>query len=159
MGGTRIGQHRVHGDFQLQHQVAVAVQCGQVFRSQMAVGAGRDRDGVFAMLVHADESGAGGRVRHQHAVQVHAGFTQGVFDRQGLGVMAQGQQHVGGVAAGLAAGHGLVGPLATGPGPEVMAQHRFTGGGDVRCAHHVIEIGGAGDKNHGRIVGLNFLVV
>ena len=145
-----IGRYGRHGCFELQQQVAEAVQRGQVGRAQRQVGAGRHRDRVFRIVRNADEGGAGGLVRHAHDVALHAGGQQGLLERHSVGIVAERQQHVRRHRAGARSSDRLVGALAAGIGLEIAPEHGLARGRDVRGANNKVEIGGAGDKDHGR---------
>ena len=114
---------------------------------QAVVGAGGDGDGVLSVVGDADEGGAG-RFAAGNLVQHDTGVGQGLFQRLGKAVLAQGRQHMGGDAAGARRGDRLVGALAPGEGAEIAAQHGFTRGGDVCRLHHKVQICRASHQYH-----------
>ena len=143
--------------FQLQQQVAEVSQgrnvCAlQMLALQKRIGSRSHGNRVLGIVRHTNKRGAGRHIRQALRVQHHPRLAQRCFNRRSKSIHAQRQQHVGCHTASPRYSHCLVCALATGESAKFPAQHGFTRRGDMRGVHHKIEIGGAGNENHGLIV-------
>ena len=135
--------------FELQQQVAEAVEYGQVVWLKRVIGPGRHGDRVFRVVRNAYERSAGRHTGDPHGMQLHPGREQGGLQRLGVCVVAERQQHVRGGTTRAGAGNRLVGALAARIGVEVVAQHGFTWRRYMGRPYNKVKIGRAGDENHG----------
>ena len=125
------------------------LQRQHVVSLQEIVGTRCDSDGVFGIVADADKGRARRLACDPLDVQAHTGRIQRRFQWNGKSVITQRNDHGGSDPARARAGDGLIGTLAAGEGFEVAAQHGLARCGNVRCTHHKIKIGRAGNKNHG----------
>ena len=117
---------------------------GDVFRQQLAVGAGDYRAVVLAVAADIDEGYAGGAFYGADGLHGYAGSAEGRFQGGAEIVVADISQHAYRVAE-LRDAYGLIGAFAAVECAEVFAGDGFAGEGDVIGGGDEIEIDAAYD--------------
>ena len=85
-------------------------------------------------------------------MRLHAGRLQRGLQRRCKSIQPQRQQHVRGRTTRPRAGHGLISPLAAGVSLEIVPEHGLPWRGDMGCTNDKVEVGRAGNKNHGHLI-------
>ena len=133
--------------FELQQEVADAVEGRQIRSTQHRVGARRDGDRVLRVVGEADQSHAAGGLGNPDDVQLHAGVAQRSFHQWSKCILAQGQHHPCLAAARACAGDGLVRAFAARNDCELAAKHGLAGRGHMMRPHDEVQIGRSRDQD------------